>query len=49
MEEDVDTHEGHIVIQNEVEEEKVHHHPHYHQDKDHLGDDNHDVNQLGYI
>ena len=49
MEEDVDTHEGHIEIQDEVEEEEVHHHPHHLQVKDHLEDNDHDVNQLGYI
>ena len=48
MEEDVITHEGHTEIQDEVEEEEVHHHPHHLQVKDHLGDDDHDVNQLGY-
>ena len=48
MEEDVNTHEGHTEIQDEVEEEEVHHHPHHLQVKDHLGDDDHDVNQLGY-
>ena len=48
MEEDVDTHEGHMEIQDEVEEEEVHHHPHHLQVKDHLGDDDHDINQLGY-
>ena len=32
----------------QVEEEEVHHHPHHLQVKDHLGDDDHDVNQLGY-
>ena len=47
MEEDVDTHDNHTEIQDEVEEE-VHHHLHHLQDKDHLGDDDHDVNQLGY-
>ena len=49
MEEDVNTHEGHTEIQDEVEEEEVHHHPHHLRVKDHLGDDDHDVNQLGYI
>ena len=48
MEEDVDTHEGHTEIQDKEEEEEVHHHPHHLQVKDHLGDDDHDVNQLGY-
>ena len=48
MEEDVNTHEGHTEIQDEVEEEEVHHHPHHLQVKDHLRDDNHDINQLGY-
>ena len=49
MEEDVDTHEDHIEIQDKVEEEEeVHHHPHHLQDKDHLRDNNHHVNQLGY-
>ena len=47
MEEDVDTHESHIEIQDK-EEEEVHHHPHHLQVKDHLGDDDHDINQLGY-
>ena len=44
----MDTHEGHTEIQDEVEEEEVHHHPHHLQVKDHLGADDHDVNQLGY-
>ena len=48
MEEDVDTHEGHTEIQDKVEEEEVHHHPHQLQVKDHLGDDDYDINQLGY-
>ena len=48
MEEDVDTHEGHTEIQDEEEEEEVHHHPHHLQVKDHLGDGDHDINQLGY-
>ena len=43
------THKGHIEIQDEEEEEEVHHHPHHLKDKDHLEDDDHDVNQLGYI
>ena len=45
----MDTHEGHTEIQDEVEEEKVHHHPHHFQVKDHLGDNDLNVNQLGYI
>ena len=48
MEEDVNTHEGHMEIQDKVEEEEVHHHPHHLQVKDHLEDDDHDINQLGY-
>ena len=48
MEEDIDTHEDHIEIQDKVEEKEVHHHPHHLQVKYHLGDENHDVNQLGY-
>ena len=48
MEEDVDTHEGHTEIQDEVEEEEVHYHLHHLQVKEHFGDDDHDVNQLGY-
>ena len=48
MEEDVDTHEGHTEIQDEEEEEEVHHHLHHLQVKDHLGDNDHNVNQLGY-
>ena len=49
MEKDVDTHEDHIEIQDKVEEEEeVHHHPHHLQVKDHLGDDDHGINQLGY-
>ena len=43
----MNTHESHMEIQDEVEEE-VHHHPHHLQDKDHLGNDDHDINQLGY-
>ena len=43
----MDTHEGHTEMQEE--EEEVHHHPHHLQDKDHLEDDDHNVNQLGYI
>ena len=35
----MNTHEGHTEIQDEVEEEEVHHHPHHLQVKDHLGDD----------
>ena len=48
MEENVNTHEGHTEIQDKVEEEEVHHHPHHLQVKDHLGDHDHDINQLGY-
>ena len=48
MEEDVDTYKSCTEIQDEVEEEEVHHHPHCLQVKDHLGDDDHDINQLGY-
>ena len=44
----MDTHEDHMEIQDEVEEEEVHHHTLHLQVKDHLGDDNHNVNQLGY-
>ena len=44
----MDTHEGHTEIQDK-EEEEVHHHPHHLQDKDHLEDDDQDINQLGYI
>ena len=48
MEEGMDTHEDRTEIQDEVEKEEVHHHLHHLQDKDHLGDDDHDINQLGY-
>ena len=48
MEEDADTHKDHTEIQDEVEEEEVHHHLPHLQVKDHLGDDDHNVNQLGY-
>ena len=48
MEEDVDIHKGHTEIGDEVEEEEVHRHPHHLQVKDHLGHNDHDVNQLGY-
>ena len=48
MEEDINTHEGHTEIQDKVEEEEVHHHPHHLQVKDYLGEDDHNVNQLGY-
>ena len=45
----MDIHEDHIEIQHKVEEEEeVHHHPHHLQVKDHLGDNDHDINQLGY-
>ena len=44
----MDTHEGRMEIQDKVEEEEVHHHLHHLQDKDHLGDNDHDINQLGY-
>ena len=43
----MDTHKGHTEIQDK--EEEVHHHPHHLQDKDHLEDEDQDVNQLGYI